>query len=118
MTYPKRCYWTRRRRVAWTPKTGRGQPGRTQVDVAASVRDARGWCRQGCSYTASVTCLMSRAALGTHEAFVIEDADHMLMARSNGITICIGFWRLPTEWFARRDEKSSLRPICRTYATW
>ena len=52
-----------------------------------------------------------------HDAFVIEDADHILASRANGNLDMIVFWRLPTASCGRKAERFSLQRICPTWAT-
>jgi hypothetical protein len=40
---------------------------------------------------------------GSRDAFVIEDADHLLMARANGTSICTASWPLRMARFVRRS---------------
>jgi len=49
-----------------------------------------------------------------HDAFVIEDADHLLMARSNAMWIYTASLAVADGWSARRAGRSSLPPICLT----
>ena len=54
---------------------------------------------------------------GSHDAFVIEDADHLLMARSTATSICTAFSPLQTASCARKAVRSSSPPIYPTSVT-
>jgi hypothetical protein len=55
---------------------------------------------------------------GWDDAFVVEDADHMLKPRSDGTSTCTASSRSRTAWCARRAARSSSRPTSRTWETW
>ena len=74
-----------------------------------------------CLYTGDVKALSGDAVFvkfitGTHDAFVVEDADHLLKPRADGNEHLHRFLSIADGWCARRGARSSSPPTCRTSA--